>query len=474
MILKWMAKLGRSLGVLLVFGWQLACAAQTTPAGAGICPAQLGEAIDAIASRPQFRRERWGILVETLAGGERPLYSREGDRYFTPASVAKLLTTAAALQKLDPEFRIRTSVYGSSDGGVLRVVGRGDPSLTDAQLSALAKQLRGKGISRVSQLIAEDSYFRGSPVNPNWEWEDVQAGYGTAVNSLIVNQNSIDLILSPRAVGQPLGVTWVNPKEAANWQVENNSQTIGADGEEFVKVGRDFAKPIIRIGGQLRAGSESEPVYVAVVEPAERFLQRFREALAAEGIAVEQASVSTSSRGEGETELAAVESPPLSELVKQTNQESNNLFAEVLLRSLAAGGTEADTAAAGLEILKATLTQLGVNPDSYVLADGSGLSRHNRISPEALVQTLRGMASAPGAEIYRASLPAPSRFGGAGIVQVKPGGMTGVSSLSGYVSPPNYQPLVFSIMLNHGSQSASARRVAIDDIVLLLTRLRRC
>lgn len=472
-IKKRIKKITPSISLLLILGWQLTSGAQTTPIKEkeGICATQLKEAIEAIISRHQFRRQRWGILVETLSKGERPLYSRESERYFTPASVTKLLTTAAALQKLGSSFRIRTSVYSLANGEVLRVVGRGDPTLTDAQLTAIAKQLRSKGITRVKKLIAEDSYFRGSQVNPNWEWEDIQAGYGTAVNSLILNQNSIDLILSPQAVGQPLGVTWVNPREAANWQIENNSQTVSADAEEFVKVGRDFAKPIIRISGQLRVNSESEPVYVAVITPAERFLQGLREALAAEGITVEEASVSMSGTNlQGEIELAAVESPPLLDLVKQTNQESNNLFAEVLLRLLAADKVEADSAAAGLKVLNSILTQLGVTPDSYILADGSGLSRHNLISPEALVQTLRGMASTPVGEIYRASLP--RRF--AGIVQAKSGSMTGVSTLSGYVYPPDYQPLVFSIMLNHSSQSFSAQRQAIDEIVLLLTRLRRC
>ncbi len=481
-----MAKIGQSIGVLLVVGWQLAGAAQTTPAAGGICAAQLGKAIDAIANRPQFGRSSLGILVETLPpGGESPLYSRNSDRYFIPASVTKLLTTAAALEKFGPQYRIRTSVYGSPDGEVLRVVGRGDPSLTDAQLAALARQLRDKGIARVKQLIAEDSYFRGSLVNPNWGSADIQAGYGAPVNSLIFNQNSIDLMLWPQAVGQPLRVTWVHPKDAAGWRIENNSVTVGAGEGEFVDVGRDFDRPLIRVSGQLRAGSEPEPVYVAVANPAQRFLQRFREALAAEGIAVEQASVSTSSRSAGEAELAAVESPPLSELLKETNQESNNLFAEALLRSLGAGSSaRADTAAAGLQVLKATLTQLGVSPQSYQLDDGSGLSRQNRISPQALVQTLQAMASAPAGEIYRASLPVAgisgtlkNRFGSAvapGVVQAKTGSLSGVTALSGYVSPPGYEPLVFSIIVNQSDLPGSTQRKAIDDIVLLLTRLRRC
>jgi D-alanyl-D-alanine carboxypeptidase/D-alanyl-D-alanine-endopeptidase (penicillin-binding protein 4) len=478
-------------GLLLVLGsiHLRPTAAFAQPAsGAAICPAQLSAAIDAVANRPQFSRSSWGILVETLSPtSNRTLYSRQGTRYFIPASNAKLLTTAAALEKLGPQFRIRTSVYGTppSSGRVsLRVVGRGDPSLTDAELATLAQQLKSRGVTQVDRLIADDGYFQGEPVHPNWEWEDVQAGYGAPVSSLILNQNAINLTLEPRNPGQPLGVIWENPTEAVGWRVENNSRTVGANEEESVEVGRDLSKPVLRVSGQLRAGSEPEPVAVAITNPAENFLQHFRQALAAEGIAVAQASVARRSPIAGEVELAAVESPPLSELLQETNQESNNLYAEVLLRSLAAGSTSGETLAAGLEVLKATLTRLGVNPESYVPEDGSGLSRQNLVSPEALVQTLRAMSSSPRADIYRASLPVAGVSGSLknrfrdtaaqGIVRAKTGTVGGVLALSGYVTPPDYQPLVFSIVLNQSNQPLGTQRQAIDQIVLLLARLQNC
>ncbi|WP_242031945.1 D-alanyl-D-alanine carboxypeptidase/D-alanyl-D-alanine-endopeptidase [Microcoleus sp. FACHB-672] len=501
MTVKWMANFGQPMSaLLLILGSQWAgmpASAQTpntSPAAQSICPAQLPDAIDAIANRPQFSRARWGILVEPLSPADgQTLYNRQGEGYFIPASNEKLLTTAAALAKLGTQFRIRTSVYGTpvSAGEVsLRVVGRGDPSLTDAHLASLAQQLKSRGIRQVGQMVVEDSYFQGQPVNPNWEWEDVQAGYGAPVNSLIVNENAINLTLSPQAAGQPLRVTWDDPKEARGWRVENDSVTVGPNEPEFLDIGRDFSRPVLRIKGQLRAGAEPEEVGVAIVNPAENFLQRFQQALAAEGIAVGRAQVAAGSPIAGEVELAVVESPPLSELVMKTNQESNNLYAEVLLRSL---GTVAkadaamagkDTADAGLDVLKAALTQLGVNAESYIPEDGSGLSRHNLVSPEALVQTLRAMASSPAAEIYQTSLPVAgvsgtlsSRFRDTtaqGIVQAKTGTVTGVSALSGYARPLNYPPLVFSIIVNQSHQSAGLQRQAIDEIVLLLTRLRSC
>ena len=151
-------------------------------------------------------------------------------------------------------------------------MGRGDPSFTETQMKSLAEQLKEQGIENINQLIADDSYFQGMAVNPNWEWEDVQAGYGAPINSLIFNQNAIDLVLYPQSFGKPLKVTFVNLEESKKWQIENNSVTVAKNEKEFVEVGRDFIQPIIRISRQLRIGSASEPIYVAVVEPVDNFL----------------------------------------------------------------------------------------------------------------------------------------------------------------------------------------------------------
>ena len=476
---------GIAISLLLLLSNSSAVVAQIPAVSGNICVVDLGAKIDAIANRAEFSRSRWGILIQPLSSTT-TLYSRDSQKYFIPASNVKLLTTAAALQKLGADFRIKTSVY-SGENGNLHIVGRGDPSIAEAQLKSLAQQLKQRGISRVNELIGDDSYFQGNAVNPNWEWEDAQAGYGAPINSLIFNQNAIELILSPQAIGQPLKVTFAEPKLTNQWQIENKSVTVGQNESEFVEVGRDFAQPILRVRGQLKAGAESESAYVAIVNPANNFLQHFQQALAAEGIAVKQALIASKYRNFTQ-ELATVESPTLAELVKETNRESNNVYAEVLLRLLGKGTgkmpvAQEDTIEVGLKELKTTLTQLGVNPNSYILADGSGLSRHNLISPEALVQTLRLMAISPAASIYRASLSVAGESGtlknrfitpNRVILQAKTGTLTGVAALSGYVEVPNYEPLVFSIMVNQSDLSAPKVRSAIDEIVLLLNRLSRC
>lgn len=457
----------------------------------GICAANLGKAIEAIANRPQYQRGRLGILIETLSS-KQVLYSRDRDRYFIPASNTKILTTAAALLKFGSQYRIRTSVYDNGND-IISIVGKGDPSLTNIQLNNLAKQLKNRGIKQINLLIGDDRYFTGSPVNSSWQWEDVQAGYGAPINSLIYNQNSIDLKLSPQGIGKPLKVDWIYPKTAPGWQIENNSITVATSEPEFVEVGREFNKPIIRVSGQLRVGSASEPVYVAVTEPGDRFLQEFQQILINAGIKVNKISLNpeilnSENFPQKQQELAAVESPNIAKLITETNQVSNNLYAESLLRIMGAeigkNNKNKDTASLGLQVIKDTLNRVGVNSNTYNQADGSGLSRLNAISPEALVQILRIMAFSPEANVWKDSLPVNGISGTLKnrlrntsdrvIVRAKSGTISGVVALSGYIENPNYETLVFSMIINQSNLSSAMLRQPIDDIIVLLSRLRRC
>jgi D-alanyl-D-alanine carboxypeptidase/D-alanyl-D-alanine-endopeptidase (penicillin-binding protein 4) len=482
-----------SLGLMLVFlGTQIsviqpAAKAKTpvapTTTTKSICSTQLGTAIDAVINRPLFSRVRWGILVQPLSKGQ-TLYSRDAQKYFTPASNLKLLTTAAALKQLGANFRIRTSIYQNGNG-VLRVVGRGDPSLSDTQLQTLAQQLKQKGITQIHRLIADDSYIQGDIVNPTWQWEDVQSDDGAPVSSFILNQNIFSLKLVPQAVGKSLQVVWIDPGEAKQWQIINQSLTVAQSQSTYVNVTRELSGTVLRIQGELTTNSEPSLIDLPVIDPTYYFLRRFRTALAKEKIPLGQTLVVTG--GVNKEEIAFVESPPLSDLLMETLQNSNNLYAEALLRALAVKKTRMKnqtSADVGLEVVKANLTQLGVDPANYVLVDGSGLSRRNLVTPEAFVQTLRGMAKTPAGSVYRASLPVAGKSGtlkdrfqntsAEGIVQAKTGTLTGVVSLSGYVNSPKYEPLVFSIIVNQSEQPTTVVRQAIDEIVVLLTRLHRC
>lgn len=448
---------------------------------------ELEQRIETITQRPEFRQARWGILIQTLSDDPQVIYAQDAEKLFIPASNAKLLTTAAALAQLGPEFRIRTSVYqmpSASRQVILRVVGRGDPSFTEAQLQDLARQLHHRGITQIDQLIADDQYFQDDPVNPTWEWEDIQAGYGAPVNSLILNQNAINLTLLPQRLGQPLGVTWDDPTQANGWQIVNRSQTVAVEAEEFVQVGRDLARPILQVQGQLRVGSASEPVAVSIPQPTQHFLDRFQQILAANHIAVSQTAIAVDPLVTPAEEIAAVQSPRLADLIVETNQHSNNIYAESLLRQLGGdlptSNPLSTSLATGINTLKATLTQLGVDPNQYRLRDGSGLSRQNLISPTALVQTLQAMARSPHAARYRASLstagisgtlrsrfrdtPVEGRFYG------KTGALSGAVALSGYLHLDG-TPVAISILSNQTGEPLREIQAAMDAIVQLVAQM---
>ncbi len=477
-------RVGESLLLVLL----MAQGSQAAEAACSMARAQqeLGQQIEAIIQRPEFRQMRWGILIQTLSDDPQTLYAQDAEILFIPASNAKLLTTAAALARLGPDFRIRTSVYqlpSASNQVILRVVGRGDPSLTEAQLQDLAQQIQQRGITRIDQLIADDQYFQGDPVNPTWEWEDIQAGYGAPVNSLMLNQNAINLTLIPQSLGQPLGVAWDAPtEEAKGWQIVNRSLTVAATAEEFVQVGRDLSRPILYVQGQLRVGSASEPVAVSIPQPTQHFLDRFRQGLVANQISVAQTAIAADLLSPVAEEIASIQSPRLADLIVETNQQSNNLYAESLLRQLGSRSStrlssNLTSLAAGISELEATLTQLGIDPHQYRLRDGSGLSRQNLISPTALVQTLQAMARSPHAARYRASLstagisgtlqsrfrdtPVEGRFSG------KTGALSGAVALSGYLQALDGTQLAISILVNQTGEPLREVQAAMDAVVQL-------
>ncbi|MDJ0712961.1 MAG: D-alanyl-D-alanine carboxypeptidase/D-alanyl-D-alanine-endopeptidase [Prochloraceae cyanobacterium] len=448
-----------------------------------LCAGDLDKEIEAIISSKEMERSRWGILIQTL-NQKRTIYSLDGQKYFLPASNAKLLTTAAALYELGSSFRLRTSVYGSGtlpNLTSLRVVGAADPSLNTAQLKNLASQLKSQGVLRVSQLIVRDNYSQPRGINPTWEWSDLPQHYAVGVNNLILNENAVTLRILPQQLGQPVQLNWSDNLAARQWQIENQALTAPVGSPYSVTIETVFGKPILKIQGNLAIDSQPDIWGIAIVDPRQYFLDSFRRILAYEGIVVDRGVISDPDKPiKLGKELAAVESSPLEILLQKTNRESNNLFAEALAQIL----SDRLNTETGVDAVKQSLTKLGVDPNSYTLVDASGLSRQNLVSPEAIVQTLQLMASIPEARVYRDSLPVAGVSGTLGErfvntslqgeLQAKTGSLTGVSALSGYLDPPDYQPLVFSIIINKSDRSASIQRQTIDKIVLLLNSLQSC
>ncbi|RMF22900.1 MAG: D-alanyl-D-alanine carboxypeptidase/D-alanyl-D-alanine-endopeptidase, partial [Cyanobacteria bacterium J083] len=411
------------------------------------------------------------------------IYSRDADSYFLPASNTKLLTTAAVLSQLGADFKIRTSVYGEGGANILNrltLVGKGDPSLTKQELENLTKQLQEQGITRIKQLIVDNSYFEDAGIYPSWEWEDVYAYYGVAINSVILEENAVVLRIFPQELGKKVKLEWSDYLAAKQWQVTNQAITAPDDTPYNIKITGELGKPTLYIRGELAKNTEVDTWGLAILDPNQYMLDKFSAILEQAGIRVDSQAVAKSAKQNLGKQLAYIDSPSLIELVKRTNLESNNLFAEVLLQILKQELNAENHIAALTESLK----KLGVEPETYQLVDGSGLSRHNLITNRAIVQTLQHMANTPLGEIYRDSLPIAAKSGtlrrrfkntqAEAIVKAKTGTLTGVSALSGYINPPQFQPLVFSILLNNADISVQQQREAIDSIVVLLMDLENC
>ena len=452
-----------------------------------LCPVDLPAAMQAIAQRPELARARVGIQIETMDG--EVVYHRSGDRFFVPASALKLVTTAAVLTELGPDYRIRTAVLGTVDGAgraTLQVVGRGDPSFDQADLADLASQISDQNVRQVDILYGDDRAFAGEAVNPNWEWEDVQAGYGAPVNALILEENEIGLSLHPQAVGQPLQVVWDFPSQGAGWTIENATRTVASGESEFVSVGRDLGRPVLRVAGQLVAGSAPEPVSIAEPNPGPAFLNALQTALSEQGIEVQQIRLGPPPSTQNWGVLAVVQSPSLAELLIPTNQNSNNLYAEALLKMLGSrrNPSAEDATAGGIEIAVNRLQTLGLDPADVVMVDGSGLARKNLITPAALVDVLQIMARSPQADVFRESLAVAGQSGTLrnrwlgtpveGQLSGKSGAISRNFSLAGYLQPERYSPVAFTIFLNNIDAPGRVARSLIDEMVLAIVALEPC
>ncbi len=335
--------------------------------------------------------------------------------------------------------------------------------------------MRLLGIKRIEKLIIDDSYFDNFLINPTWEWLDIYSYYGTAVNSLILNENTVTLTVLPQKIGQKVSLNWSDAIAVQQWQVSNEATTTTADQTYNIEIDGVLGKPVLKILGEIPVDHGADVWDLAIIDPANYFLETFRNLLLQAGITVNQAEVINQKNNNTEAKIITkIMSPPLPILLAEINQNSNNLYAEAILKILGKKlNTDNDT-----EAIKLSLAKLKIDPESYVLEDGSGLSRHNLITPKLLVDLLSAIAKTPQGHIYRETLaigqtngtlkhrfrrsPSPVNLWG------KTGTLSGVTTLSGYLETKTGETIVFSILKNNSDQKNKISRQAIDGMILLI------
>ncbi|MGB2924326.1 MAG: D-alanyl-D-alanine carboxypeptidase/D-alanyl-D-alanine-endopeptidase, partial [Limnothrix sp.] len=327
--------------------------------------------------------------------------------------------------------------------------------------------LKANGITHIKEVIIDDSYFTELAVNPTWEWSDLPAYYAVPVNSLILDQNVVTLTLSPTEIGQPAEVKWSDNIAASQWQLDNQLITAAAETPYQGRLSQQYGTTKLQLKGQIAMDANADIWALSIPDPVQYVVDKVELILLEDRITVGKKTVSKTSSVNLENiePFTTILSPPLADIIRTTNQDSNNLFAESLRHTLISETVN----------IPETLTNLGIDSANYRLRDGSGLSRHNLATPMTFVDILDTMAEHPEADVYKKSLAIAATSGTlsrrfqdtpvAGQFFGKTGTMTNVGGLSGYLNLDGDRPVALSILVNQSEQPASVTRRGIDDVV---------
>ena len=435
--------------------------------------ARLRLSIDSAVNAPEFANAHWGILIVDAATRD-TLYSRNAEKLFLPASNMKIITGATALAQLGPDYQYRTTfaARGPVRCGVLRgdlvVIGRGDPTVSDHMrkdamtvMRDIADSLAAKGITRIAgRLVSAGDAFPGPVLGFGWDWDDLDYGYGAGVDELLFNEGFTQVVVhSGSRIGKPVTVTIRPTAKTPPVHVTAITVTKPAAGDT-TKVTKIVARYDSLTGGVLVEGAiavgDSTVEEVAHRVPAQAYLDALREALTGKSIQVGGARSDTTARVDT---LFTLVSPPLRDILPALEKPSQNQIAEVLLKTLALEKTGVGTADSGQLVIERQLSSWGAREGGYAIRDGSGLSRHDYLSPETIVRVLDTIRADSAFRVFYDALPIAgvdgtieNRMKGTpaeGNVHAKTGYVDKARSLSGYATSVDGHLIIFSALANN-------------------------
>ncbi|HUY92377.1 MAG TPA: D-alanyl-D-alanine carboxypeptidase/D-alanyl-D-alanine-endopeptidase [Pirellulales bacterium] len=474
----------------------------------------LAKRIEELIDGPPFKQAHWGILASDLKTGD-VLYARSPDKLFAPASVTKLFSVGAALDALGADYRFETPVYARGEidahgrlAGDLILVASGDLSLGGrtgddgriafsnsdhiyadfdghceltkpdplAGLKELARQVAEAGVRQVTgEVLIDDRLF------------DQASGTGSGPSRLtpiMVNDNLLDFLVTPSAVGEPAQVEW-RPK-THSYRVDARAETIAADGKTRIRVSPAGAGRVV-VRGQIAAGHAPLVGTYEVDDPASFARALLIEALRRADVAVD-ASPLTANRPAllpakeayaGMKRVALLTSPPFSESAKLVLKVSHNLHASTLPLLLAAKHGQR-TLTEGLQLEREFLAKAGLDVDTISFGGAAGGDPADYVTPRATVQLLRYMSTRPDFAVYRQGLPILGQDGtlaraagpdcpARGKVQAKTGTLLWSNrmngghlltskALAGYLTTAKGREVAFALFVNHVHAKSAAER----------------
>jgi len=456
----------------------------------------LRSSIDSAVNAPKFDNAFWGILIVDPASGD-TLYSRNAGKLFMPASNMKIITGSAALAQLGADYRYRTAfvargaVRDSTLRGDLLVFGRGDPTVSDHMrkdamipLREIADSLRAHGIARVTgRIVPAGDAFPGPTLGYGWDWDDLDYAYGAGVDELMFNEGFATIIArGGRRPGAPVTVETRPARRSPKVRVTATTVAPSAPGAPKATA------PIFRWdsigGGALVEGTiavgDSTSDDVAFRVPNAAYVDALGEALRDKGLRID-GRVYTDTASTGDT-LFVTLSPPLREILPALEKPSQNQIAEVLFKTLALEATGVGSADSARKVIERQLAAWGAREGGYAIRDGSGLSRHDYVSPETLVRVLATIRGDTAFQAFYDALPIAgvdgtiaNRMKGTpaeGNVHAKTGYVDKARSLSGYATTADGRMVIFSALCNNWTVPTSEVEAVQNMIAARLAGMR--
>ncbi|MGD8189925.1 D-alanyl-D-alanine carboxypeptidase/D-alanyl-D-alanine endopeptidase [Brevibacillus ginsengisoli] len=457
---------------------------------------KLSALLDPILEQKQATGLTAGVIVKALDGKpeDSVWYEHEADQLLTPASNLKLLTAASALKQLGEDYRFKTELYASEaipGNGVLKgnlyLKGYGDPTLhtedrlkvqDGVSIEGIVKWLKDRGVKKVNgDLILDESFFDRERLGLGWAWDDESYYFNPLLGGLALNRGTVMVEYQPgNKAGEPVKLALLPKTQYV--KVINEAHTVEAGQENTLAIERERATNVIHVKGNLPLGTQGDYERVPVEEPALYVGTVLKEKLFEAGIVMNPKSrIVIGEVPQTAVKLQEFTSVPLRELVSYMLKKSDNFYAEMLLKTLGASSKQPGTSTAGVESVMKTIQAFGV-ATNFDMVDGSGLTRYNQISTRHIASVLEGMSKEPTFQTYYDSLPIAgvdgtlkSRLKGTPAeknAHAKTGSMTGVNSLSGYVTTRSGEKLVFSIILNGYTENDDVLTAIQDQIVTVL------
>ncbi|MDO4190392.1 MAG: D-alanyl-D-alanine carboxypeptidase/D-alanyl-D-alanine-endopeptidase [Bacteroidales bacterium] len=404
----------------------------------------------------------------------------------TPASITKIITTATALELLGPDFKFETHLAydGKVENGVLNgnlyIIGGGDPTLgsvyvqNNGFLEKWVDAVRKAGIRQINgAVVADATIFDNMPIPSGWLWEDMGNYYAAGVFGLSVYDNMISITMTTQQSGSKPNVVDVTPA-IPDLQLDNQLTAEGNSDEAYI-YGVPYNNQRLMMG-TVPTNKSKFVLKGDIPNPPLLLATQLSETLTNNGITVGKPATDKVNNKEERTTLCTIQSPKLSDIVKETNFRSLNHYAEHLLKFLALQQGKEATTNNGTEVVKIFWKQRGIETNTLFMLDGSGLSPHTAIPAKTFNDILQYMyKKSKNRDVFMQSLPVAGESGTVARLfkktalekkaRLKSGSMSRVQCYSGYV---NYQNKTYAItvMVNNFDTKRSEVRSMIEKRII--------